>query len=90
MTERINLLVSSFGDEFMQEGDEVILSVMEHHSNIVPWQLLVFILQKLPLVIHRNDLNGDAFFSSQQLPGNDIAVMLHDGKNQPACIQLRR
>ena len=39
-TESINLLVSSFGDEFMQEGDEVILSVMEHHSNIVPWQLL--------------------------------------------------
>lgn len=37
-TESINLLVSSFGDEFMQEGDEVILSVMEHHSNIVPWQ----------------------------------------------------
>ena len=35
-TESINLLVSSFGDEFMQEGDEVILSVMEHHSNIVP------------------------------------------------------
>lgn len=39
-TEAINLLVSSFGEEFMQEGDEVILSVMEHHSNIVPWQLL--------------------------------------------------
>ena len=38
-TESINLLVSSFGDEFMQEGDEVILSVMEHHSNIVSWQL---------------------------------------------------
>lgn len=39
-TEAINLLVSSFGDEFMKEGDEVIVSVMEHHSNIVPWQLL--------------------------------------------------
>ena len=39
-TESINLFVSSFGEEFMQEGDEVILSVMEHHSNIVPWQLL--------------------------------------------------
>ena len=39
-TESINLLVSCFGEEFMQEGDEVILSVMEHHSNIVPWQLL--------------------------------------------------
>lgn len=39
-TEAINLLVSSFGEAFMEEGDEVILSVMEHHSNIVPWQLL--------------------------------------------------
>ena len=39
-TESINLLVSTFGEEFMEEGDEVIVSVMEHHSNIVPWQLL--------------------------------------------------
>ena len=39
-TESINLLVSSFGEAFMQEGDEVIVSTMEHHSNIVPWQLL--------------------------------------------------
>ncbi len=39
-TESINLLASSFGEAFMKEGDEVIVSVMEHHSNIVPWQLL--------------------------------------------------
>ena len=38
-TESINLVVSSFCDAFMQPGDEVIVSVMEHHSNIVPWQL---------------------------------------------------
>lgn len=38
-TEGINLVASSFCDEFMQEGDEVIVTVMEHHSNIVPWQL---------------------------------------------------
>jgi len=38
-TESLNLIVSSFCDEFMQPGDEVIVSVMEHHSNIVPWQL---------------------------------------------------
>ncbi len=38
-TEGINLVVSSFCDEFMHEGDEVIVTVMEHHSNIVPWQL---------------------------------------------------
>lgn len=39
-TESINLLASSFGEAFMHPGDEVIVSVMEHHSNIVPWQLL--------------------------------------------------
>lgn len=39
-TESINLLAATFGYEFMEQGDEVILSVMEHHSNIVPWQLL--------------------------------------------------
>lgn len=38
-TEGINLVVSSFSDAYMQEGDEVIVSTMEHHSNIVPWQL---------------------------------------------------
>lgn len=38
-TESINLVVSSFAEAFMQEGDEVIISTMEHHSNIVPWQL---------------------------------------------------
>ena len=38
-TEAINLVAASFG-ELMNKGDEVIVSVMEHHSNIVPWQLL--------------------------------------------------
>ncbi len=38
-TEAINLVASSFADAFMGEGDEVIVSTMEHHSNIVPWQL---------------------------------------------------
>ena len=38
-TEAINLVASSFVEAFMKEGDEVIISTMEHHSNIVPWQL---------------------------------------------------
>ena len=38
-TESINLVASSFCDAFMKEGDEVIVTEMEHHSNIVPWQL---------------------------------------------------
>lgn len=39
-TEAINLLAFSFGEEFIKPGDEIIISTMEHHSNIVPWQLL--------------------------------------------------
>ncbi|MDR0988201.1 MAG: cysteine desulfurase [Prevotellaceae bacterium] len=39
-TESINLLAFCLGETILQEGDEVIVSVMEHHSNIVPWQLL--------------------------------------------------
>jgi len=39
-TEAINLVATSFGEAFCHEGDEVIVSVMEHHSNIVPWQML--------------------------------------------------
>ena len=38
-TESINLVAATFAEQFMKEGDEVIVSVMEHHSNIVPWQL---------------------------------------------------
>lgn len=39
-TESINLVAASYGGTFLKDGDEIILSVMEHHSNIVPWQLL--------------------------------------------------
>ena len=39
-TESINLVAYSFGETFLKQGDEVIVSEMEHHSNIVPWQLL--------------------------------------------------
>jgi cysteine desulfurase/selenocysteine lyase len=39
-TEAINLVAFSFGEAFVQEGDEILISGQEHHSNIVPWQLL--------------------------------------------------
>jgi len=39
-TEAINLVATSFGDAFCQAGDEILISMMEHHSNIVPWQML--------------------------------------------------
>jgi cysteine desulfurase / selenocysteine lyase len=39
-TEAINLVATSFGEAFCKAGDEIVISVMEHHSNIVPWQML--------------------------------------------------
>lgn len=39
-TESLNLVASSYGEAFLHKGDEVIVTVMEHHSDIVPWQLL--------------------------------------------------
>lgn len=39
-TEAVNLVASSFGKAFCKEGDEIVVSQMEHHSNIVPWQIL--------------------------------------------------
>jgi cysteine desulfurase / selenocysteine lyase len=57
-TESVNLVAFSFGEAFIKEGDEIIVSEMEHHSNIVPWQLLCerkkAILKVLPF-----DENGE-------------------------------
>jgi cysteine desulfurase/selenocysteine lyase len=39
-TDSINLVAFSFGETFLEEGDEIIVSAMEHHSNLVPWQML--------------------------------------------------
>ena len=39
-TEGINLVASSYGRKFINEGDEILISQMEHHSNIVPWQMI--------------------------------------------------
>lgn len=57
-TEGINLVANSFGKGFLNEGDEIIVSELEHHANIVPWQ---FIAKEMgaKLVIARTDQNGD-------------------------------
>ena len=63
-TEGLNLVASSFCEEFMHEGDEVIISVMEHHSNIVPWQLQAakrgIAIRVIPMD-ERGDINIDEY-----------------------------
>ncbi|MBR5705945.1 MAG: cysteine desulfurase [Bacteroidaceae bacterium] len=65
-TESINLLASSFAQAFLKEGDEVIISGMEHHSNIVPWQIQAgrygFKIRIIP-VTDLGELDMDAFKS---------------------------
>lgn len=57
-TDGINLVAKTYGSKFLKEGDEIIISTMEHHSNIVPWQMLCeergCILRVIPI-----DDNGD-------------------------------
>ena len=59
-TDGINMLARSFGDAMVNEGDEIIVSQLEHHSNIVPWQMLCerkkAVLKIIPL---REDLSID-------------------------------
>lgn len=59
-TDSINMLAFSFGEAFVHEGDEIIVSQLEHHSNIVPWQMLCerkhAVLKVIPL---REDLSLD-------------------------------
>ena len=65
-TESMNLLASSFSDAFIKQGDEVIISGMEHHSNIVPWQIQAerkgFKIKVIP-VTDDGELDMDAFRS---------------------------
>jgi len=63
-TEAINLVAQSYGRTFLKEGDEVVLSEMEHHANIVPWQLLrdqIGIVIKTIPVTDEGGLDYDAY-----------------------------
>ena len=61
-TESINLVASSFGRKFLFAGDEIIISTLEHHSNIVPWQLICEEKNAKLRVIPIND-EGEILFS---------------------------
>jgi cysteine desulfurase/selenocysteine lyase len=58
-TEAINLVAASFGEAYVNEGDEIILSIMEHHANIVPWH---FLRERKGAVLKWVDVDGDGNF----------------------------
>ncbi len=63
-TEAINLLAFSFGEAYCQAGDEIIVTVMEHHSNIVPWQMLC---QRKGMQLRVLPMNDDGTLQTDQL-----------------------
>lgn len=65
-TEGINLVANSFGRHFLQPGDSIIITEMEHHANIVPWQMLV---QERGLNLRVWPLQPDGTLDLAQLPG---------------------
>ncbi len=63
-TEAINLVAAGYGRKFLKEGDEIVISEIEHHSNIVPWQILAQekkLKLKVAPVNDRGELDLDAF-----------------------------
>lgn len=78
-TEGLNMLAFSFGEAFVGEGDEIIVSGLEHHSNIVPWQMLCerkhAVLRVIPL---REDLSLDMNAYKQLLsPRTKLVSVAH-------------
>ena len=78
-TASINLVAFSFGEAFIGEGDEVIVSVAEHHSNIVPWQMMC---QRKKAVLRVLDIQDNGVLAVEQLeqlisPRTKIAAISH-------------
>ncbi len=78
-TDSINLFASSFGRKFISEGDEIIITQMEHHANIVPWQMLCeankAVLKYIPI-----DDNGELILSDLEkliTPKTKLISFLH-------------
>jgi cysteine desulfurase/selenocysteine lyase len=69
-TEGINLIASTYGRKYINQGDEIIITAMEHHSNIVPWQMLCD-EKKAKLKVIPFDDNGDLLI-------NDLDSLITD------------
>jgi cysteine desulfurase/selenocysteine lyase len=78
-TEAINLAASSFGEAFIGEGDEIVLSIMEHHANIVPWH---FLRKRKGAVLKWVDVDDEGNFSLETFeqaltPRTKIVALTH-------------
>jgi cysteine desulfurase/selenocysteine lyase len=78
-TEAINLVAASFGQAFIKEGDEIVLSIMEHHANIVPWH---FLRERKGAVLKWVDVDDEGNFSIEEFekaltPKTKIVAITH-------------
>lgn len=78
-TESINLVAASFGEAFIEEGDEIVLSIMEHHANIVPWH---FLRERKGAVLKWVDVDDEGNFSLEDFeksltPKTKIVAITH-------------
>jgi cysteine desulfurase/selenocysteine lyase len=91
-TEGINLVASSFGRTFLKEGDEIILSAMEHHSNIVPWQLAAEQSGAKIRVIPMNDVGELMLDDFERLlsPRTKIVSIVHVSNSLGTVNEVRR
>ena len=75
VTESINLMASSYGKAFITEGDEIIISELEHHSNIVPWQILCEEKKAVLKVIPVNEAGEIEINKFKTLLGNKTKIV---------------
>ena len=87
-TEAINLVAQTWGREHLQAGDEIVLTVMEHHSNLVPWQMLA---KELGVKIRYAKLRADETLDMDQLtslvvPGKTKLIACVHVSNMLGCV----
>ena len=78
-TEGLNLVANAWGRRFLEPGDEIVLSVVEHHSNLIPWQLIA---REKGAVLRFADINGDGQITVDELekvigPKTKVVSMVH-------------
>ena len=89
-TEALNLIASSYGRANIQEGDEILISELEHHSNIVPWQMLAeekgAVLKFIPIDTDKQCLNFEEETLNKLITSKTKIVSIQHVSNVLACI----
>tara|TARA_Y100001978_G_scaffold184026_1_gene182062 strand:+ start:1567 stop:2820 length:1254 start_codon:yes stop_codon:yes gene_type:complete len=91
-TEAINIVARSWGEKNLQENDEILLSIMEHHSNIVPWQLIA---EKNKCIIKYININRDGSlnfedFISKLNKNTKIVSLVHISNTLGCCNPIKK